>query len=99
MPLGSYGSPRWGFADPPERAIINDEHQTKEVKRNGKRKKHVFSVRMTEEGLKTLNELMARLNVGWDDLVVDVMCGYYELDKAVMSLPKKEVPAKKHDKK
>ena len=99
MPLGSYGIPRWGFADPPKRAIINDEHQTKEVERNGKRKKHVFSVRMTEEGLKTLNELMARLNVGWDDLVVDVMCGYYELDKAVMSLPKKEVPAKKHDKK
>jgi hypothetical protein len=32
--------------------------------------------------------------VGWDELVIDGMCAHYGLDKAVMSLPKKEALAK-----
>jgi hypothetical protein len=58
-----------------------------------KQKQHVFSSRTTEEGLKTLNELKAKLGVGWDDLVIDAVCAHYGLDRAAMSLPKKEAPA------
>ena len=59
-----------------------------------KAKQYVFSVRTTEEGLKLLNELKSKLNIGWDKMVIDGMCGHYKLDKAVLSLPKKEAPAK-----
>ncbi len=31
-------------------------------------KRYVFSARTTEEGLKALNEVKARLQVGWDEL-------------------------------
>jgi hypothetical protein len=59
-----------------------------------KTKQYVFSTRTTEEGLKRLNELKANLNIGWDELVIDGMCGHYNLDKAILTLPKKEAPAK-----
>ena len=62
-----------------------------------KEKQHVFSARTTEEGLRQLNELKARLGIGWDDLVIDTVCAHYNLDKAVMALPKKEVPAKERE--
>jgi uncharacterized radical SAM superfamily protein len=59
-----------------------------------KEKHHVFSARTTGEGLKELNEVKARLNVGWDELVIDAVCAHYGLDKAAMSPPKKEKLAK-----
>ena len=59
-----------------------------------KEKQHVFSARTTEEGLKQLNELKAKLNISWDDLVIDAVCAHYGLDKAIMSLPRKEKPIK-----
>jgi hypothetical protein len=40
----------------------------------------VFSARTTEEGLKTLNELKARLGVGWDGLVIDAVSAHYGVD-------------------
>lgn len=64
-----------------------------------KQKQHVFSARTTGEGLRRLNELKKKLNVGWDELVIDGMCGHYNLDRAVMSLPKREAPEKEQEKK
>lgn len=58
-----------------------------------KQKQHVFSARTTEEGLRLLNELKKKLNLSWDELVVEGMCGHYSMDRAVMSLPKKGTPA------
>jgi hypothetical protein len=43
----------------------------------------VFSARTTEEGLRLLNELKARLGVGWDALVIDAVCAHYGLNRAV----------------
>jgi hypothetical protein len=57
-------------------------------------KQYVFSARTTEEGLKALNEVKGRLKVNWDELVIDAVSAHYNLDKAVMSLPKKDKPAK-----
>ncbi len=57
-------------------------------------KQHVFSARTTEKGLRLLNQIKAEKGIGWDDLVLDAVCGQYGLDKAVMALPKKEKPAK-----
>jgi len=54
----------------------------------------VFSARTTEEGLKTLNELKARLGVSWDALVIDAVCAHYGLDKGVMAVPPKPKPEK-----
>ncbi len=59
-----------------------------------KAKQHVFSARTTEEGLRRLNELRKERGVGWDDLVIDAMCERYGLDRAMMTLPRKEKPAK-----
>ena len=59
-----------------------------------KEKQYVFSARTTEEGLKALNEVKARLKVSWDELVIEAVSAHYELDRAAMTLPKKEVPAK-----
>ena len=53
-------------------------------------KQHVFSARTTEEGLRILNELKAKLGVGWDELVVDAICAHYGLDRSVLALPKAE---------
>ncbi len=38
-----------------------------------KEKQYVFSARTTEEGLKALNEVKARLKVSWDELVIDAV--------------------------
>ncbi len=57
-------------------------------------KQHVFSARTTEEGLKALNELKASLKMSWDELVIEAVNTQYNLDKAMMTLPKKEKPAK-----
>ena len=50
--------------------------------------------RTTEEGLKALNGLKARLGIGWDGLVIDAVCAHYGLDRLVMALPKAYKPAK-----
>ena len=55
-----------------------------------KEKQHVFSARMTEEGLKRLNELKAKLVIGENDLVMDAVCAYYGLDGGALALPKAE---------
>ena len=57
-------------------------------------KQYVFSARTTEEGLKRLGELRQECRVGWDELVIEAVSAHYNLDKAMMTLPKKEVPAK-----
>jgi hypothetical protein len=56
-------------------------------------KQHVFSARTTEEGLKALNEVKSCFNISWDELVIDAVSARYNLDKAMMSLPRKEKPA------
>ena len=58
-----------------------------------KEKHYVFSARTTEEGLKALNEVKVRLKVSWDELVIDAVSAHYNLDKAMMTLPKKEAPS------
>ena len=55
-------------------------------------KQHVFSARTTEGGLKTLNELKARLGCSWDDLVIDAVNAHYGVD--ITKPPKKERPPK-----
>jgi hypothetical protein len=57
-------------------------------------KHHVFSARMTEEGLRVLNELREQRNVGWDELVIEAVCAHYGLDTAVMALPQQVKPDK-----
>ncbi len=59
-----------------------------------KEKQYVFSARTTEAGLKALNEVKARLKVSWDELVIEAVSAHYEMDKAMMTLPRKEKPAK-----
>lgn len=54
-----------------------------------KGKHHVFSARTTEEGLRQLNELKAKLGLSWDELVIDAVCAHYGLDRAVM-IPTKQ---------
>jgi hypothetical protein len=55
-------------------------------------KQHVFSARTTEEGLKALNETKGRLKLSWDELVIEAVSAHFSLDKAMMTLPKKEKP-------
>jgi hypothetical protein len=62
-------------------------------------KQYVFSARTTEEGLKRLSEVKSKAGVGWDEFVIEGMCGYYKLDKAILSLPKKEATVKEQEKK
>lgn len=57
-------------------------------------KQYIFSARTTEEGLRLLNGLKARLEMGWDELVIDAMCTKYGLDRGVLALPKVERPPK-----
>ncbi len=57
-----------------------------------KGKQYVFSARTTEEGLKRLGELRQERRMGWDELVIEAMCAHYELDKAMMTLPRKGTP-------
>jgi hypothetical protein len=59
-----------------------------------KEKQHVFSARTTEEGLSLLNGVKARLNIGWDELVIDAVCDRYGLDRAMMAPPRKDRPIK-----
>ncbi len=59
-----------------------------------KQKQYVFSARTTEQGLKVLNDLKARLGVNWDVLVIDAVCGHYGLERAAMALPRAEKPQK-----
>ena len=61
-------------------------------------KHHVFSARTTEEGLKALNELKAKLGISWDDLVIDAVCAHYGLDRGVMALPRQTKEPKKSKK-
>jgi hypothetical protein len=59
-----------------------------------KTKQYVFSPRTTEAGLIALNDLKKKLGIGWDEMVVDAVCGHYNLDRSVLMLPKAEVKAK-----
>jgi hypothetical protein len=64
----------------------------KEVNNMAKGKQFVFSARTTEEGLKALNEVKARLNIGWDELVIEAISAHYGMDRTMMSLPREEKP-------
>lgn len=55
-------------------------------------KQYVFSARTTEEGLKRLGVEKVKLGVNWDELVVEAVSAHYGIDKAMMTLPKKEKP-------
>ena len=57
-----------------------------------KGKQYVFSARTTEEGLKRLGELRQVRRMGWDELVIDAVSAHYDLDRAMMTLPRKEKP-------
>ena len=57
-------------------------------------KQHVFSARTTEEGLRQLNELKAKFDIGWDDLVINAVCAHYGLGRLAMALPKAYKPEK-----
>ncbi|RJQ40711.1 MAG: hypothetical protein C4555_01210 [Dehalococcoidia bacterium] len=59
-----------------------------------KGKQYVFSARTTEEGLKKLGELRQERRMGWDELVIDAIAAHYNLDRAMMPLPRKEKPVK-----
>jgi hypothetical protein len=62
-------------------------------------RQHVFSARTTEQGLRALNDVKARLGIGWDALVIDAVSAHYGLDRAMLSLlPKAGREAKKDDK-
>jgi len=55
----------------------------------GDKKRHfVFSARTTEEGLRILNELKDKLDMGWDEFVIDAMCTKYDLDRGALALPR-----------
>jgi len=58
-----------------------------------KAKQYVFSARTMDEGLRQLNEAKAKLNVGWDEFVIEAVSACYGLDKAALALPKKDTPA------
>lgn len=58
-------------------------------------KQWVFSARTTEEGLKALGEVKAKLNVGWDELVIEAVSAHFNLDKAMMPRPGKRRPLRK----
>jgi hypothetical protein len=64
-----------------------------------KEKHYVFSARTTEAGLKPLYEVKAKVNMGWDELVIEAVSEHFKLDKSMMTLPKKEIPAKEPEKK
>lgn len=51
----------------------------KEVIEMGDKKHYVFSARTTEEGLKMLNDLKARLNISWDELIVPAINRAYDV--------------------
>ena len=57
-------------------------------------KQHVFSARTTEQGLKALNETKGRLKLSWDEMVIEAVSAHYNLDREMMSLPRKEKPVK-----
>ena len=57
-------------------------------------KHYVFSARTTQQGLAALNELKVKLGVGWDELVIEAVCGHYGLDRSALTLPKAEAEAK-----
>lgn len=79
----------------PETRHYNNEHELrKEVKGMPRGKQYIFSARTTEEGLRLLNELKAKLGMGWDEFVIDAMCTKYGLDRDVLALPKVERPPK-----
>ena len=75
-----------------KRAILNKNAKDKGVKEMSKEKQYVFSARTTEEGLKALNEVKSCFKIGWDELVIDAVSAHYQLDKAMMTLPRKEKP-------
>jgi hypothetical protein len=83
----------------PETRHYYTESHKKEVKKMAKQKQHVFSARTTEDGLKQLNGLKAKLNISWDDLVIDAVCAHYGLDRLAMALPKAYKPDKKSEEK
>jgi hypothetical protein len=58
-----------------------------------RKKQYVFSARTTEQGLKALGEVKAKLGLNWDELVIEAVSAHYNIDKAMMTLPKKEAPA------
>jgi len=62
-------------------------------------KQHVFSARTTEEGLKTLNELKAKLGVSWDSLVIDAVNTHYGVDVPKPPRAEKAAKAKGKEKK
>jgi hypothetical protein len=86
--------PQRPCTNPLKRAIKIEELSLKEENQVAKEKQHMFSARFTEAGLELLNELKDRLGIGWDELVIDGISAHYELDRAMMTLPKKEAPAK-----
>ena len=53
---------------------------------------YIFSARTTEDGLKTLNGLKAKLGVGWDDLIIDAVNAHYQV--SVPKPPRAERPEK-----
>ncbi len=55
-----------------------------------KGKQFVFSARTTEEGLKRQGELRQERRVGWDELVIEAVSEHYGLDRAMMTLLKKD---------
>jgi hypothetical protein len=81
-----------------ECAIFINERQKKEEKM-ARAKQYVFSARTTEAKLKVLNEVKSKAGVEWEKFVIEGMCGYYKVDKAIMALAKKETPTQALEKK
>jgi hypothetical protein len=62
------------YESPQTRHYINERLQRRE--KMAKEKHYIFSARTTEEELRQLGGLKAKLNVGWDDLVIDAVCAH-----------------------
>ncbi len=52
-----------------------------------KEKSYVYSARTTEKGLGLLNDLKAKMGMGWDQFVNEAVAEHYGLDPEVLTLP------------
>jgi hypothetical protein len=83
---------------PETRHYNNERELRKEVTEMPRGKQYVFSARTTEEGLKALNELKARLGVNWDRLLIGAINAHYGVEipmpALVGSMPEERAEAK-----
>ena len=85
-PRRPWTGPAAVYAPAQTRHYDSERRLRKEAKEMPKGKQFVFSARTTEEGLKTLAGLKARLACSWDDLVIDAVNAHHGVN--VPKVPK-----------